>query len=128
MTIELSLLLWAAILTLVLAGVSVLGALQQVGLARLAGNRESMPEITGWGGRAQRAHRNMLESLIIFAILVLAAKSLNISNTTTELGAYLFFWGRIGHAVVYIMGLPWVRTGAWAVSVVGLVLMFLQLI
>ena len=30
--------------------------------------------MTGWAGRAQRAHRNMLESLILFAILVLVAQ------------------------------------------------------
>ena len=73
----------------------------------LAGNREGLPAITGWAGRAQRAHRNMLESLMLFAILVLAAKAAGISNAMTLLGAQLFFWGRVAHAVIYIAGIPW---------------------
>ncbi|HEU0060377.1 MAG TPA: MAPEG family protein [Hyphomicrobiaceae bacterium] len=128
MTPELLYLLWSVALTVVLVVVATLGAMAQVGLPKLAGNRENMPEMEGWAGRAERAHRNMLESLVLFAILVLAARALNVSNGLTVLGAQLFFWGRVAHAVLYIAGISWVRTAAWAVSVVGLVLIFLQLI
>jgi uncharacterized MAPEG superfamily protein len=128
MTTELSLLLWSAALALVLGLVAVLGALGQVGLPKLAGNREGFPEITGWGGRAARAHRNMIENLVLFAILALTGKALGISNAATVLGAQLFFWGRVAHAIVYIAGVPWVRTAAWAVSVIGLIMMFVQIV
>ena len=86
-----------------------------------------MPEIAGWAGRAIRAHRNMLESLVLFAILVLVAKAVGVSNGLTVLGAQLFFFGRLAHAVIYLIGVPWLRTAAWAVSIVGLALIFLQL-
>jgi uncharacterized MAPEG superfamily protein len=128
MTPELMYLLWSVALTVVLVVVATLGAIQQVGLPKLAGNRENMPELQGWAGRAERAHRNMLESLVLFAILVLAARALNVSNNLTVLGAQLFFWGRVAHAVLYIAGVSWARTAAWAVSVAGLLLIFLQLI
>jgi uncharacterized MAPEG superfamily protein len=128
MTPELMYLLWSVALTAVLVVVAALGAMQQVGLPKLAGNRENMPELEGWAGRAERAHRNMLESLVLFAILVLVARALNVSNSLTLLGAQLFFWGRVAHAVLYIAGISWVRTAAWVVSVVGLLLIFLQLI
>lgn len=38
--------------------------------------------------------------------------------------------GRVGeaHAAVYVAGLPWIRTAAFAVSGVGLALIFLQLL
>ena len=111
MTPELFYLVWSAALTVVLAVIAVSGAQLQVGLPTLAGNRENMPEITGWAGRAQRAHRNMLESLVLFAILVLTAKAAGISNAMTLLGAQLFFWGRVAHGVIYIIGIPWARTG-----------------
>src|SRR5215510_9806696 len=75
MTPEIAYLIWSAALTLVLVVIAVIGAQLQVGLPALAGNREGLPEITGWAGRAQRAHRNMLESLVLFAILVFAAKA-----------------------------------------------------
>jgi len=128
MTPELFYLLWSVALTVVLVLVATLGATQQVGLPTLAGNRENLPEVTGWAGRAERAHRNTLESLVLFAIGVLAAWALNISNGMTVLGAQLFFWGRVAHAALYIAGIPWLRTAAWLLSVVGLVLIFLQLI
>ena len=128
MTLELTLLVWSVALTVVLAVIAVLGAMLQVGLPKLAGNRDDMPEITGWAGRAVRTHHNMLENLVLFAILVLAAKALNISNASTVLGAQLFFYGRVAHSAIYLAGIPWLRTAAWAVSIVGLLLIFLQLI
>lgn len=127
MSVELSLLVWSVALTFIQMLVAVSGATLQVGLPMLAGNRDSMPEITGWAGRAQRAHRNMLESLVLFAVVVLAVQVLGKNSAMTVLGAQLFFWGRLAYAAIYLAGLPWLRTGAWFVSVIGLVLIFLQL-
>lgn len=127
MSVELSLLVWSVALTFIQMLVAVSGATLQVGLPMLAGNRDNMPEITGWAGRAQRAHRNMLESLVLFAVVVLAVQVLGKNSAMTVLGAQLFFWGRLAYAAIYLAGLPWLRTGAWFVSVIGLVLIFLQL-
>lgn len=126
--IELSLLIWTAALTILQMLVSALGSITQIGLTTLAGNRDNLTETTGWASRAQRAHRNMLESIAVFAILVMSAHHLNISNDMTVLGAQLFFWGRVAFSIIYIAGIPWVRTAAWGVSLVGLILIFLQLI
>ena len=126
--IELSLLIWTAALTILQMLVSALGSISQIGLTTLAGNRHNLTETTGWASRAQRAHRNMLESIAVFAILVMSAHHLNISNDMTVLGAQLFFWGRVAFSIIYIAGIPWVRTAAWGVSLVGLILIFLQLI
>jgi uncharacterized MAPEG superfamily protein len=128
MTPELMYLLWSVALTFVLALIAVTGATLEVGLPKLAGNREGLREMAGWPGRAARAHRNMLENLVLFAVLVLVAHLVNIHNSMTSLGVQLFFWGRVAHAVVYIAGIPWVRTAAWGVSVIGLLLIFLQLV
>ena len=43
-----------------------------------------------------------------------------VSNDQTLLGMTLFFWGRIGHLLVYIVGIPYLRTLAFAVSVGGM--------
>ncbi len=128
MKTELLLLAWATVLTLVQAVIAVQGALMQVGLPMLAGNREGMPEITGWGGRAARAHKNMVENLVLFAALVLTAVVAGKTNAMTLLGAQIFLYARIAYALVYIVGLPWVRTAVWGVSVVGMAMIFLQLI
>jgi len=125
---DLQLLVWAAVLCVAQMLVAVAGATLQVGLPRLAGNREPLPELTGWAGRATRAHRNMLENLVLFAVLVIVAHMAGVANETTVLGAQLFLWARLAYAIVYLIGIPWVRTGVWAVSMVGLVLIFLQLV
>lgn len=128
MTYELQLLLCAVALTVAQLLVAVPGAILQVGLPPLAGNREGLPEITGWAGRANRAHKNMLESLGLFAVLVLVGHAAGKTNAMTTLGAEIFLWARLAFAVIYVAGIPWLRTGAWAVAMGGLVLMFVQLI
>ena len=125
---ELTLLVWSVVLVFAQALIAVQGAMMQVGLPALAGNREGMPEITGWAGRAVRAHRNLLENLVLFAVLVLAAVAAGRTNAMTLLGAQIFFWARLIYAGVYIAGVPWLRTGVWTVSVIGLILIFLQLV
>jgi uncharacterized MAPEG superfamily protein len=50
------------------------------------------------------------------------------ANGTTLLGAELFFWGRLAHWLIYLTGIPWLRTLAWVVSVIGMILIFLQLV
>ena len=125
---ELMLLVWAALLTFLQMLVAVAGATGQVGLPALAGNREGLAPCTGWAGRAARAHHNMLESLVLFAALVLVAVVTGKTNANTLLGAQIFFWARLVYAVVYIAGIPWLRTAVWFASVVGLALIFFQLI
>lgn len=125
---ELVLVVWAVALTVVQMLIALSGAALQVGLPMLSSNRDKMPPLTGWVGRAQRAHFNMLESLVLFVALVLVAVVAGKTNQTTLLGAQLFFWGRVAYAAIYLAGIPWVRTGVWLVSVIGLVLIFLQLL
>jgi uncharacterized MAPEG superfamily protein len=128
MTPDLHLLLWSVALTVVQMIIAAAGANGQVGLATLAGNRDNMPATSGWAGRAARAHANMLESLPLFAALVLIAQVTNHATAMTALGAQLFFWARLVYAIIYLAGIPWLRTAVWAVSMVGLVIIFLQLV
>jgi uncharacterized MAPEG superfamily protein len=127
-TTDLHLLVWSVALCAVQMLAAVAGATLQVGLPRLAGNREPQPELTGWAGRATRAHRNTLESLVLFAALVIVAHMAGVANETTVLGAQLFFWARLVYAIVYLIGIPWLRTGVWAVSMAGLIIIFAQLV
>jgi uncharacterized MAPEG superfamily protein len=125
---ELMLLAWAVLLAFVQMLVAVSGHTLQVGLPALAGNREGLPPATGWAGRAARAHRNMIENLALFAALVLIAAVANKTSDMTLLGAQIFFWARLAYAFVYLAGIPWLRTGVWFVSVIGLALIFFALL
>ena len=83
MSPDLKYLLLSTILCFVQMLVAATGANQAVGLPTLAGNREGLPEITGWAGRAKRAHLNMIENLVLFAALVLIAVTAGKANAMT---------------------------------------------
>ena len=120
---ELNLLVWSVVLTVVQMLVAAQASFNKVGLMALVGNREGLPELTGWGGRASRAHYNMLENLVLVLVAVVVGKT----NDMTLLGAQLFFWARLAYAAIYVAGIIWVRTLAWLVSMAGLVVIFAQI-
>ncbi|MBV9138719.1 MAG: MAPEG family protein [Hyphomicrobiales bacterium] len=128
MAVELHYLVWTVALAFAQMLIAVSGATLEVGLPELAGNREPAPKITGWADRARRSHLNMLESLVLFAALVLTAVVAQKTNSTTALGAEIFFWARLVYAIIYAAGIPWLRTAVWGVSVIGLVMIFTQVV
>jgi uncharacterized MAPEG superfamily protein len=119
---ELTYLLFSVVLTFVQVLIAAAAANQVVGLTTLAGNREDLKELPGFAGRARRAHLNMIENMVLFSALVLIAVIANKTNATTAMGALIFFWARLVYAVIYLIGVPWLRTLAWFVSVIGMVM------
>ena len=128
MTTDLMMLTLSALLTALLALPGTVDLVLERGLPYAAGNRDDPKPLAAWAERAQRAHRNALESLPVFAVFVLVAQVSGAANETTALGATLFFWARVAHAVVYIAGVPWVRTGAFAVSLIGLFMILFEIL
>ena len=127
MSLDLKYLLFATLLTFVQVLIAAASANQVVGLPTLAGNREGLIELTGFAGRAKRAHQNMIENMVLFAALVLVAHVAGKANAMTAMGALVFFWARLVYALIYLLGIPWLRTVAWAVSVIGMIMIALQL-
>ena len=102
MSPDLKYLLFSTILTFVQVLVAAALANQAVGLPALAGNREGLGELTGAAGRAKRAHLNMLENMVLFTALVLIAAVSGKANATTAMGAMIFFWARLAHAIIAV--------------------------
>lgn len=73
-----------------------------------------------WAERAQRAHLNMVETMPAFIAVTLGASHLAVSDrallATIASWAAVFFYARIAHAVVYISGIPFLRTPVYLVS------------
>ena len=121
MTAELIMLFWAVELTFLKVLESVILCAKQASPTELAGNRDIfVPE--GIAGRATRAHRNMLENLPLFAALALIVHVAGLSSDASVLGAQIFVIARLAFAIIYIIGIPWLRTAAFLISVVGLVM------
>jgi uncharacterized MAPEG superfamily protein len=127
MSPDLKYLLFSVVLAFVQVLIAAMAAQSQVGLVSLAGNRDDLPELTGIAGRAKRAHLNMIENLVLFTALVLIAAAAGKANAATAMGAAIFFWARLAHAIIYLIGIPWLRTLAWAVAVIGMIIIAVQL-
>jgi uncharacterized MAPEG superfamily protein len=126
--IELRMLAYSATLCLLLAVPYTLGLILERGMPTMLGNREDFAAGPGWIGRAQRAHLNLVENLLPFAVLALSVVVANRTSATTALAAELFFLARLGHAIVYIAGIPWLRTLAYALGVVATVMLLFALL
>ena len=125
MSVELLMLVYSAVLFLVIILVQAGLAIGQNGLMAQAGNRDSLAEPTVLRKRLQRLTANMQENLVLFAIVVLVAHAAGVSNETTALGAVVFFYARVGHAIIYTFGWPVIRplfyfAGLFGIGAIGL--------
>ena len=126
MTLPLTLVAYMAIVTwLTLLAASLIRAhgWTPAGMALAMGNRENMPEFTGFTGRADRTARNTLENFVLFGAIVLVAHAAGISSPRVAAGAQLFFWARLLFIPVYYAGIPYLRTVVWGAGIVGLGMM-----
>jgi uncharacterized MAPEG superfamily protein len=119
MSIELTMLAYSAVLLMVLVAIQAAAGTQAQGLAAMAGARDNLPPPKPFQARTLRLVDNTREGLTIFAPLILIAALAHISNHWTVQGAELFFWSRLVYAALYLFGVPWLRTLAWAVGLVG---------
>ncbi len=79
---------------------------------------KDQPEPPLWALRSQRAHLNMVETLPAFAAVVLAAGNIAPDTAYGSIAqwAQIFFVARLGHAVVYTLAVPYLRTPVYLVS------------
>ncbi len=122
MTVELTMLAYATTLLIVLVLIQAGAGVAAQGAMPMAGHRDDLPPPRPFQARTKRVVDNHREGLTIFAPLVLIAAVAHISNATTVLGAELFFWSRLAHAILYLAGVPFVRPLAWAAGLAGILM------
>jgi uncharacterized MAPEG superfamily protein len=81
-----------------------------------------------WGKRADRAYVNAVESFAPFAALVIVVHLAGKADAMTAFWAMAFFWLRLAHAVVYLLGLPYLRTLIFTLGYVAVVGIFWELV
>jgi uncharacterized MAPEG superfamily protein len=84
-----------------------------------------------WAQRAIKAHQNAVENLAIIVPAVLIAHALNISTPATKMAAMVYFFARLVHYLVYIVGgagIPLVRTLAFTVGWVAQIVFLLTIL
>ena len=132
MAVELKYLVWSVALFFVMILAQSVASIfsGKASISELVGARDNLPKegLTPFHGRTKRAQANFIESMCMFAPLVLVAAVTDSFSSLTALGAALFFWGRVAFAPTYWFGVPWVRTLAWFVSIAGILMILWELL
>ena len=129
MTTELYMLAYCAILCVILAFPYTLALIVSVGPIRAVSYPQpTHDDLAPWVQRAKRAHLNLVENLPVFAVIVLIAHVIGVSNATTVLGAQIFFLARIVMSIGHIGGFTGLRSIAFFVSLAGLIMILLQVV
>ncbi len=123
MQTELICLAWAVVLGLVHIFAAGQAKTRQYGRAWNIGARdEELPPPMAITGRMMRAQANYFETFPLFAAAVLIAVVAGRTNGSTALGAQLYLFARIVYLPLYAWGVSVVRTIAFLVATVGLVM------
>ncbi len=78
-------------------------------------------------GRLERAQANLYETLPLFIGAVLIAHVAGRDGTLTGWGAALYFWARVAYVPLYALGVPYIRSLVWVVSLAGLLMVLAAL-
>ena len=89
----------------------------------LMGPRDEPRPVAGvYANRVARALQNFLDTFPIFAAALVGAILAGKTGNYTYWGSGLYVIGRVLYAPLYALGVPVLRTLAWAASLVGIVL------
>jgi len=124
MITELTVLAWGCVLALVHIFAAAHAKTRQYGTKWNMGPRDdALPEPQPVVERLMRAQANFFETfpIVIAAVAILAIAGR--ANAHTALGAWLWLGGRLAYLPLYALGVPVVRSIAFAVSFAGIVMM-----
>ena len=108
MPTEILMLVLSGLLSLVVALATIAIHFRAYGGKMIRGNRDNFPALEGVAMRVARAHANLNEALLPFAIVVVAAALLHVTSPLTVYAAIAFFAARLAHALLYLIGAtPW---------------------
>jgi len=101
----------------------------QIGLKDYLGSRDADPAPGKFRARAQRATRNMQETLQVF--LALAVLSMVVPGSDAAqalLGAQIYVLARAAYLPLYLAGIPVLRSAAFIVGLAGMLILALAMV
>ena len=127
MSLELAMLMASCALCQIQIVIASHAASRQRGYRWTASARDSkVPPLTGIASRLERALRNFLETFPVFVAAVLLVTVLGHNGALSRWGAVLYFSARLVYASLYAAGVPAIRSLAWNVAFVGIVLLLIS--
>lgn len=128
MGIELQAVVWTTVILAALIGFQ--GGLVPVfqGFAWGLGNRDEVRTKTELQSRTARTVANHIEGMMVFVPLALIVVISDLSSTLTVWGAGLYLLGRVLFAPLYLIGVPYLRSLVWGVSLIGILMIGYEVI
>ena len=126
-TPELTYLTWVTVFTALMWMPYILNTIVVRGLINAVGYSDNPKPLAPWAARMKQAHSNAIENLVVFGLLIFVAQAAGANNETTALASAIYFYARIVHFVTYSLGIPWVRTLAFAVGFMCQISLALQI-
>lgn len=124
MTPELTALAWTLVLAVVQLMLPAGFRTRETGLDYNAGPRdEAGPPVGKVTARLQRAQTNLYETLPLFAAAVLIAHVAGREGSVTAWAAWIYLAARVIYVPLYGYGVPKVRSLAWGVSLLAVVVL-----
>ena len=128
-SIELRILAWGCLLALIHIFAAAQIKTKQYGTKWNMGARdEDLPPPSPLVGRMARAQANFFETFPIAAAAILMIEATHRTSAWTMLGAMLWLGARVVYLPLYAAGIPVVRTVAFMVSMVGIVMLLWPLL
>jgi uncharacterized MAPEG superfamily protein len=126
---ELLVLGWSVVLLLLHIGLQSVPATLELGSSWNAGPRdEERKPSSAIAGRAERALRNFQETYPAFIGLALALVVSGQAGGLGATGSLVWIFARVAYIPLYMLGIPYIRSLVWVGSVVGLVMMLIELL
>ena len=130
MSVELAMLVYSTALLIVLvliqatAGVMASGAQAHGRPARRSARTQTVPGPDQTGGRQSSRGPDDVRAASSWR----AKASAHVSTPLTVLGAQVFFYSRVAHAALYLVGAPMVRPLVWAIGLAGTLMILAALL
>ncbi len=129
MPIELICLVWAVVLGLAHILIAGQARTHELGTKWNTSARDGVqPALSNMSNRLLRAQANFFETFPLFAAVILITATTKLFSSYSQWGALLYLAARIVYFPLYAYGIAYIRTVAWLISLIGILLVLCPLI
>jgi len=125
---EIAVIGWSVILLILHIVAQTVALSRDTGAVYALSSRDEAKAVSPLTGRLTRGLRNFIETYPAFVALALALAVTGKHGGLGGTGALVWFWARVVYVPVFAAGIAGLRTGVWTVSMIGILLMLIQLL
>lgn len=129
MAIELLCLVWSVVLGLTHILIAGQARTKELGTKWNTSARDGVqPVLSSVTNRLFRAQANFFETFPLFAVVILITAVTQLYSIYSQIGAILYLVARVAYLPLYAFGIPYIRSVAWLISLLGIILVLFPLV